>query len=164
GCGARVELVRSYGLMHHKFIVADRDGPSPVLMTGSTNFTRAGLEQNHNHVVIVRGVPELVERYTGELGQFYRHCASGRLDERSYCTECSPACTEDHSPNGTVDLPGGGSIEALFAPRDDAMRVLRGDARTVRRFDLDPACAAPDANCVCRTSGSRYVCEYCAQG
>jgi phosphatidylserine/phosphatidylglycerophosphate/cardiolipin synthase-like enzyme len=163
-CGARVDFVRSYGLMHHKFVVVDRDSDSPVLLTGSTNFTRAGLEENHNHVVIIRGVPELIDRYTGELGQFYRHCATERLEERSRCSECSPACTEDRSPNGAVALPGGSSVEALFAPRDDALRALRGEASSVRRNDPDPACNAPGADCVCRVSGSRYVCEYCAQG
>jgi len=162
-CGVDIEFVRSYGLMHHKFIVADRDGPSPVLITGSTNFTRAGLEENHNHMVIVRGVAGVVESYTGELGQFYRHCASERMDDRDWCTECTPACTEDHSSDGSYPLPAGGSIEALFSPGDDAMRVLRGQAQSVRRSAPDPACDAADANCVCRISGSRYVCEYCAQ-
>ncbi len=164
GCGVHVDFVRSYGLMHDKFVVVDRDGPSPVLMTGSTNFTLSGLEENHNNTVIIRGVPDLVARYTGELGQFYRHCATERLDERSSCTECSPACTENRSDDGPVALPGGGSVQALFSPSDDAMRALRGDASTVRRDDLDPACSAPGANCVCRPSGSRFSCDYCAQG
>jgi phosphatidylserine/phosphatidylglycerophosphate/cardiolipin synthase-like enzyme len=162
-CGAHVEFVRSHGLMHHKFIVADAEGDRPVLLTGSTNFTQAGLEANHNHVVVVRGQPELIASYTGELGQFYRHCATERRDSRT-CTECSPACTEDASPNGRWPLPGGGSIEALFSPGDDAMRALRGDARSESVDTPDPACTGPDANCICRISGRRYVCEYCALG
>ncbi len=163
-CGVKVEAVRSYGLMHHKFMVADPGTDDAVLLTGSTNFTTAGFEENHNNVVIVRGVPQLIESYRGELGQFTRHCATGRLEERTWCDECSPACTENHSLDGAFGLPGGESIEALFSPNDDAMRALRGATEKVYLRAPDPACAADDASCVCRISGSRYVCEYCAVG
>ncbi len=159
-CGAEVEAVRSYGLMHHKVLIVDGE----LLVTGSTNFTKAGLERNHNHMLFVRGAPELVAAYQAELDQLFRHCASGRLDGREdRCQECTPACTEDVAASGPWALPDG-QVQAFFSPSDDALRVLRGESRTVRRDTPDSACDGPDAECLCRPSGSRWLCEYCAQG
>jgi hypothetical protein len=78
--------------------------------------------------------------------------------------ECTPACLEDKHEEGPWALPSGGTVEALFSPTDDAMRVLRGDARTVKRDTPDPACSVDGATCVCRKSGTRWSCDYCAEG
>ena len=163
-CGVQVDAVRSYGLMHHKFILKDRGMPGEVLVTGSTNFTVSGLEKNHNHMLFVRGVPELSASYQAEMDQLLRHCATDRLDGReSSCNECTPGCTEDVTPAGPWELPDG-RIRAFFAPSDDTMTVLRGEIRTARLDAPDPACARADADCICRTAGSRWLCEYCATG
>jgi len=164
GCGARVEAVRSYGIMHHKFLVIDHGEPGELLVTGSANLTRAGLEDNHNHMLFVRGAPELGASYVAEMDQLFRHCARGRLDGReSRCDECTPGCHEDHAPEGPWAV-GDSELRAYFSPSDDALRVLRGEMEDTRRAEPDPACAEPDADCVCRRSGSRFACEYCAVG
>lgn len=163
-CGAEVELVRSYGLMHHKFLIVDAASASPLVVTGSANFTTAGLEQNHNHVVLVRGSAPLAAAFQGQFDQLFRHCASERLDGReATCQECSPACTEDHSENGPWGLVGS-EISAFFSLGDDPLRQLRGDVVSEYREVTDPECVGDDAECVCRASGSRFVCDYCARG
>jgi hypothetical protein len=150
--------------MHHKVILVDRGLPGELLVTGSTNFTVSGLEKNHNHMLFVRGVPELVASYQAEMDQLFRHCATDRLDGReSSCNECTPGCTEDVTPVGPWELPDG-RVRAFFAPSDDTMTVLRGAIRTARLDAPDPACADRDADCICRTAGSRWLCEYCAVG
>ncbi|MFW5920704.1 MAG: phospholipase D-like domain-containing protein [Polyangiales bacterium] len=162
GCGARVEAVRSYGTMHHKFLIVDRGTPQAVLVTGSTNFTASGLDQNHNHVVFARGAPELNDAYHEEMQQLLRHCATDRLDDAS-CDECTPGCTEDRSPEGPWAL-GDAQVQAFFAPADDPLRALRGKVVSKRLDAPDPACNGPDAECNCRQSGSRWACDYCARG
>lgn len=164
GCGAQVEAVRSSGLMHHKVLVVDRGTPDAVLVTGSVNFTTAGLEKNHNHAVFLRGFPDLLDAYAAELAQLLRHCASERLDgEEERCMECTPACVEDVSPEGPFTA-GDLEVGAYFAPADDPLRLLRGQTVTRRRSEPDPDCTGEDASCLCRISGSAWSCDYCAQG
>lgn len=158
GCGAEVHAVRSYGLMHHKFFLIDGE----LLVTGSTNLTAAGLDKNHNHMLFVRGAPELVASYQAEFDQLTRRCATGRIEPSDRCTDCTPACTEDVSDSGPWALPDG-QVQAFFSPADDAMAVLRGEVRAVRSDAPDPACDSPDADCICRPSGARYLCEYCGE-
>lgn len=161
-CGAQVEAVRSYGLMHHKFIVADAHGDNPIVLTGSTNLTSAGLDENHNHAVILRDAGEVALEFEAEMDQLARHCASRRLDER-VCTECTPVCVEDRSEEGPFEL-GDTDAEVYFSLSDDPLDVLRGRAASRKVDTPDPACDDEDAHCYCRPSGSRYKCSYCALG
>jgi len=161
GCGAQVEGVRSTGLMHHKFLLVDGAEDNALLVTGSTNLTTAGLEHNHNHMVFLRGAPELFEAYQQEMNQLLRHCASQRLDERS-CAECTPSCVEGRSDEGPF-MAGDVEARVYFSLSDDPLRVLRGAMHTVRMDTPDPSCGA-GSDCICRISGSRYSCDYCAEG
>ncbi len=164
GCGVQVVAVRSYGLMHHKFVLVDAGDPDALLVTGSANFTVAGFERNHNHLLFLRGGERLVEAYLAEFEQYLRRCASGRIEERGgRCTECTPSCTEDFSPEGPWSV-GDARVRLYFSPSDDPLRILRGQVRSVRRDDPDPACTGAEADCLCRRSGRRWMCDYCAQG
>ncbi len=160
-CGAHVEVVRSSGLMHDKFLLIDEGTPEALLVTGSTNLTTAGLDKNHNHADFIRGMPEVFQAYETEIDQLLRHCATGRLDDR-VCHECTPACTEKVSGEGPWD-EAGIETSVYFSPSDDALRVLRGAAVSRSRSEPDPACTGTDATCICRTSGERWSCDYCAQ-
>lgn len=160
-CGAQVEAVRSYGLMHHKYILSDADSASPTIAVGSTNLTVAGLEENHNHMVVIRGNRDLAQQFKQEVDQLARHCASDRLDDR-VCTECSPACTEDRSEEGPFAVDDT-TVEAYFSLGDNALNVLRGEARVEMVDAPNPACEADDAECACRASGSRFLCAYCGE-
>jgi len=41
------------GLVHHKFCVIDKDGPDPVVITGSANWSRAGMNYNDDNTLII---------------------------------------------------------------------------------------------------------------
>lgn len=43
-------------LMHHKFLLVDSSGPSPVLVTGSANFTVTGVQYSHENQTLFRYV------------------------------------------------------------------------------------------------------------
>lgn len=163
-CGVEVSAVQSGGLMHHKFAIIDRGLAQPVLLTGSANFTVADLQQNHNHGMVIYGAPELIDAFQAEFDQLWRHCATERLDGRTSCAECTPACVEDRSEEGPFAV-GDSDVEVYFSPSDDALRVIRGQARVRTRLAApDPACASSSANCVCRQNGTTWQCDYCAQG
>jgi len=133
-----------------------------LLVTGSTNLTTAGLERNHNHMLFIRGASDLMDSFQAEMDQLLRHCASERLDRRR-CGECTPSCVEDRSAEGPF-MVGDTETRIYFSPSDDPLRVLRGDVLTVRMDTPDPSCGAEDPDCICRVSGSRYSCDYCARG
>jgi hypothetical protein len=111
----------------------------------------------------IYGAPEIINAYQAEFDQLFNHCRR----EGSTCTECTPSCMQELSENGPWKV-GEAEVEAYFAPftrkrPHDAMEVLRGKAKEVSKEAPDPACNSPEANCVCRQSGKKYLCSYCAQ-
>jgi len=152
--------------MHHKSLVIDAKTPFGLLVTGSANLTLTGLDENHNHMLFVRGAPAVLDAFTGELAQLYDHCRSAKVGTRQ-CTECTPGCMQAPSSHGPFSV-GGASVEVHFSPTNklrttSPLDVLRGETKTVKRATPDPACVGPDASCVCRASGSGYLCDYCGQ-
>jgi phosphatidylserine/phosphatidylglycerophosphate/cardiolipin synthase-like enzyme len=166
-CGAQVEIVRKSGMMHHKALIIDRATPFGALVTGTTNLTTTGLEKSHNHMLFLRGVPGLLDAFHEELSQLYDHCRSAKVGSRQ-CTECTPGCMQAPTISGPWTV-GAGSVDVVFAPSnkvrtENALDRLRGKVVSKKRATLDPSCVGPNAACVCRTSGSGFMCDYCAQG
>lgn len=174
-CGAQVEIVRKSGMMHHKALIIDRGTPFSTLVTGTTNLTTTGLEKSHNHMLFLRGVPGLLDAFSAELSQLFDHCRSAKVGSRQ-CTECTPGCMQALSSPGPFAFGDaasgnatGGSVDVVFAPtnkvrRENALDRLRGEVVSKKRATTDPACVGPNADCVCRISGSGFMCDYCAQG
>lgn len=153
-CGIPVERIRTSGIMHNKYYVIDAGTDVPVLITGSTNQTVADFETNHNHALVLRGNGPLLDAYVAEFEQLFTHCVANG------CAECTPACTDDVSSEGPFEI-GDARARLFFSPSDDALRELRGAARSERRAEADPSCG-PDGDCLCLPSGSGYRCHYCA--
>lgn len=90
---------------HQKFIVRDPDGGRAAVLTGSTNFTPTGVEQNLNHVVVVEGkrvaalyLDEFIEAWTGTFGQkSERHGAAPKCYEVSK-VRVKVLFAPDHAP------------------------------------------------------------------
>lgn len=163
-CGATVEFVRNNNIMHHKFILIDYQGEVPTLITGSANITEFGLNKNHNHVLFIRNVRPLMAAYYGEFEQFMRRC---RVEGDDKCQECTPGCMLEASEHGPWTI-GDSEVQVYFAPlnknrKANALEVLRGVAKEKKLAAPDPACVGADKDCVCRKSGSQFVCAYCAQ-
>jgi len=156
-CGADVVAVRSSGLMHHKFLLLDTGDADELLITGSTNLTTAGLEQNHNHMTFLRGFPELTRAYELEFEQLYGRCRGGDRD----CDECTPACVANVSEEGPW-REHAAEVNVFFAPSDDALEAIRGSVFRERVDAPDEDCGDPSSDCACRPSGDGWTCDYCA--
>jgi phosphatidylserine/phosphatidylglycerophosphate/cardiolipin synthase-like enzyme len=166
-CGAQVEIVRKSGMMHHKALIIDRGTPFSALVTGTTNLTTTGLEKSHNHMLFLRGVPGLLDAFHAELSQLFDHCRGAKVGTRQ-CSECTPGCMQAPTTSGPWSI-GAGSVDVVFAPankvrRENALDRLRGEVVSKKRATLDSSCVGPNADCVCRISGSGFMCDYCAQG
>jgi phosphatidylserine/phosphatidylglycerophosphate/cardiolipin synthase-like enzyme len=90
---------------HQKFVVRDPEGNRAAVLTGSTNFTPTGVDQNLNHLVVVEGkrvahlyLDEFAEAWTGTFGQ-----KRERHDAASKCYQVSEVSVRvlfapDHAP------------------------------------------------------------------
>jgi phosphatidylserine/phosphatidylglycerophosphate/cardiolipin synthase-like enzyme len=98
---------RREGLMHHKFVVIDRQ----EVWTGSMNFTLNGAYRNNNNLIRIRSI-QLAENYTAEFEEMYMDDLFG---------ESSPANTVH--PYFELD---GTLIETYFSPDDGtAARIIQ---------------------------------------
>lgn len=68
--GARVWLASDYAAFHNKVVLVDAGTSSPVVVTGSFNFTRSAQEKNAENVVVISGSPEVARRFARD---FERH-------------------------------------------------------------------------------------------
>lgn len=75
--GVRIWLAGSYAAFHNKTVLVDAAGDSPVVITGSFNFTRAAQEKNAENLVVISGSRALASRFARD---FERHrAAASRL-------------------------------------------------------------------------------------
>lgn len=68
--GIPVALETRYAAAHNKVMVIDGESASPVVMTGSYNFTWSAQARNSENLLILRDQPELARRY---LANWKRH-------------------------------------------------------------------------------------------
>src|SRR4029077_17040608 len=61
----RQEFIANVGwaITHSKVLVIDPFGPSPIVVTGSHNFSDSASQKNDDNFVVVRGHPKLAEAY-----------------------------------------------------------------------------------------------------
>jgi phosphatidylserine/phosphatidylglycerophosphate/cardiolipin synthase-like enzyme len=126
------------GLMHHKFLVVDRQ----VVVTGSANFSPSCVHGdpedprtrgNVNHLLRLESVP-LAELFAEEFGRLWGDGPGGALDSRF-------GLAKDSGPAQRVQV-GNTTVEVLFAPhrRQDphqGLGWLAAQLATVeRRLDL----------------------------
>ena len=58
---------------HNKVMVIDHNGALPVLVTGSFNFTFAAQYRNAEHVLVLRGNPDLTQAFLANWQQHRGH-------------------------------------------------------------------------------------------
>lgn len=71
--GIPVLVERLSGLMHHKFMVVDRE----TVVTGSYNWSAAADEENFENAIVVRD-PEVVEKFLREFERLWEALSEGR--------------------------------------------------------------------------------------
>lgn len=74
--GIPVWLETRYAHAHSKVMIIDVQATSPVVITGSYNFTRSAQRRNAENLLILRGNRELTERYASN---WWRHQAEAGL-------------------------------------------------------------------------------------
>src|SRR4029077_4680374 len=97
----RQEFIANVGwaITHSKALVIDPFGPSPIVVTGSHNFSDSASQKNDDNFVVVRGHPKLAEAYAVACVNAYNHYRF-----RSYLIECKQAGKDPFSH--LTDDPG----------------------------------------------------------
>lgn len=70
--GIEVRLENRYAAAHNKILLIDVEGPHPVVITGSYNFTWSAQARNAENLLILRDNPALAQVY---LANWRRHQA-----------------------------------------------------------------------------------------
>ena len=70
--GVRIWLHGEYAAFHNKVVLVDAGTPSPVVVTGSYNFTQAAQDRNAENIVVISGNPGIAARFASD---FERHRA-----------------------------------------------------------------------------------------
>jgi phosphatidylserine/phosphatidylglycerophosphate/cardiolipin synthase-like enzyme len=76
--GIPVWLETNYQNAHNKVVIIDASSPTPVLITGSFNFTWAAAHKNAENVLVVRGDRELAMRYSANWERHQHDAVSFR--------------------------------------------------------------------------------------
>lgn len=125
------------GKVHDKLAVIDAAGALPVVITGSTNWTAAGVEDNDENLLIIRGHRPLAGAYRAEIQRLW-----DALPAQSRCAHPGaesglPACDDriDNDYDDRVDLADPGCRESTVAACLDGVDN-DGDGQ-VDRADLD---------------------------
>jgi len=61
--------------LHTKYMLVDPLGTSPLVVSGSANFSEASTQDNDENMLIIRGEPRVADIYIGEFMRLYRHFA-----------------------------------------------------------------------------------------
>jgi PLD-like domain len=61
--------------VHTKFMLVDPLGPSPVVVTGSANFSKASTTDNDENMLIIRNNAAVADIYLGEFMRLHAHYA-----------------------------------------------------------------------------------------
>lgn len=59
--------------VHHKFVVIDAEGKSPLVFTGSANFSGNSLHNNDENLLEITACPRLAGAYFAEFMRLYEH-------------------------------------------------------------------------------------------
>lgn len=59
--------------IHHKFIILDAETKSPIIYTGSANFSNSSNYGNDENLIEIKGAPEIAKFYLAEFFRLYEH-------------------------------------------------------------------------------------------
>jgi phosphatidylserine/phosphatidylglycerophosphate/cardiolipin synthase-like enzyme len=61
--------------VHTKFMLVDPLSDDPIVVTGSANFSKASIDTNDEHMVVIRGDTRVADIYFTEFMRSYAHHA-----------------------------------------------------------------------------------------
>ena len=71
----RVEDEVNVRFVHTKYMLIDPLGPSPTVIVGSANFSKASTDTNDENMIVVKDNPAVADIYLGEFMRLFSHYA-----------------------------------------------------------------------------------------
>src|SRR5438128_772758 len=88
-------------IMHQKYVLRDARTPGAALLMGSANFTLDAWATQENNILVLNGVPDLVEMYENDFGEMWTSAKIGSTGVND---------------SGHFTLAGRTQVDVAFAP------------------------------------------------
>lgn len=108
--------------VHTKFMLVDPLARSPIMVSGSANFSKASTDTNDENMLVVRGDQRVSDIYFGEYLRLYNHYAF-RESVKRYMTRTGQPTPTDWTPQYLIDDDRW--MADYFDPNDSSARYLR---------------------------------------
>lgn len=137
GAGIPVKIELAGGKAHNKLAVLDWNGVTPVVVTGSYNWTASGTESNDENIVIVSGNTAIAQRYYEEVMYVYNALPNeticGNISAESGIAACSNGRDDDF--DFQIDEADSNCAESTVATCTD--RIDNDGDEDIDSADLD---------------------------
>jgi phosphatidylserine/phosphatidylglycerophosphate/cardiolipin synthase-like enzyme len=108
--------------IHTKYMLVDPLGATPIVLSGSANFSRASTYDNDENMLIIRGDKRIADIYFGEYIRLYAHYAF-REAVKWFVEKQHAGTAEEWQPQFLVDDDKW--MEPYFDPEDKSARCAR---------------------------------------
>ena len=108
--------------VHTKFMLVDALGPTPLLVSGSANFSKASCDTNDENMIVVHGDRRVADIYFGEYLRLYNHYAFREAVKR-YVAQHQSADPDTWTPQYLIDDDRW--MNDYLDPKDPSARYLR---------------------------------------
>lgn len=119
---ARISNSTHVPWIHTKFMLVDALGPTPLLISGSANFSKASCDTNDENMLVVQGDRRVADIYFGEYLRLYNHYAFREAVKRYVATH-GAADPDTWTPQYLVEDDRW--MSDYFDPKDRSARYLR---------------------------------------
>jgi phosphatidylserine/phosphatidylglycerophosphate/cardiolipin synthase-like enzyme len=101
--------------VHHKFVVIDAEGESPIVYTGSANFSGNSLHNNDENLLEITESPRMAAIYFSEFLRLYEHYRARVMFNRRQHGEDVFKLASDSSWSKKYFMPGSPETKARTA-------------------------------------------------
>lgn len=108
--------------IHTKYMLVDPLGPTPVVVSGSANFSKASTTDNDENMLVIRGDKRIADIYFGEYIRLYAHYAF-RETVKWTLERAEAGRPSEWQPNYLIDDDKW--MEPYFDPADKSARCAR---------------------------------------
>jgi phosphatidylserine/phosphatidylglycerophosphate/cardiolipin synthase-like enzyme len=108
--------------IHTKYALLDPLGATPIVITGSANFSKASTDSNDENMLVIRGDKRVADIYLVEFMRLYAHYAF-RESVKRYLERVANGHADDWRPQYLE--PTDAWQKSYFDPRDRSARYAR---------------------------------------
>ena len=108
--------------IHTKYMLVDPLGSTPIVVTGSANFSKASTDTNDENMLVIQGDKRIADIYFGEYLRLYTHYAF-REAVKIFMEKQKAGTPEDWQPQFLVDDDKW--MAPYFDPNDRGARYAR---------------------------------------